>query len=335
MRTSMRDIAKALDLSIATVSRALAGNAKVKPETVQRIKAKAAELGYEPDAALNALNAYREGRRKSQGYHGVIAWLTHFPDPEGWKTNWTSLQYYKAMQRLAPHMGYKVEPFWIHPEKMPADRMDQILRSRGIRGIVLPSFPEGVEEMVFDFSHYSVVAISETVLQPRVHSVQKSAFFDIRMVVKELATLGYRRPLLAVHTPYHQGMHGVHEGAFMMSTQELMGHSGSTIHARRELLGHSIEQFVSEHEIDVVVSTVKERYTTWQNPVSLPWVSLNLHPDQDRGAGVVHEGDQIPKVALEHLISMLHRGEVGLPAYPIVMRLQGIWHRGDLNSLIQ
>lgn len=80
----MREIARALGLSIATVSRALASSPRVKAETVRRVQAKAAELGYQQDPALGALNAYREGRRKRNSFQGVIGWLTNHATPDKW-----------------------------------------------------------------------------------------------------------------------------------------------------------------------------------------------------------------------------------------------------------
>lgn len=329
----MRDIGRALGLSIATVSRALANSPRVRKETIRRVKAKAVELGYEPDPALGSLNAYREGRRKRSGFHGVIAWLTNHATAEKWRDDWTSVQFFNALEKLAPPLGYKVEPFWVHPTKLPPARLDRILKARGVRGILLPSLPEGVESIDFLWDHYAVVALSETVLSPRLHSVQKSAFSDIRTVVEELASLGYRKPLLAVHTRYHVGMHGIHEGAFMTATRELMGEIRPTIHARRISLGAAIREFLDREEVDVIVSTIRRSTLGLRGVESPPWVELNFHPGSGEDTGIHHDFEQVPRVALEHLISMLHRGEYGLPEHPIVLRLRGVWCAGDLPGI--
>ena len=49
MKTTIKDIAKALGISIATVSRALTGSYEVNKETRERILAKATELHYKPN----------------------------------------------------------------------------------------------------------------------------------------------------------------------------------------------------------------------------------------------------------------------------------------------
>ena len=48
-RATLKTLARYLDLSVSTVSRALKGGAEVKPETIARVKAAAAELGYRPN----------------------------------------------------------------------------------------------------------------------------------------------------------------------------------------------------------------------------------------------------------------------------------------------
>lgn len=55
MRPTMDDVAAAASVSKSTVSRALSGDPRVKPETRRRILQIAAELGYTPDYSASAL----------------------------------------------------------------------------------------------------------------------------------------------------------------------------------------------------------------------------------------------------------------------------------------
>ena len=56
---SMKDIAKACDVSVATVSKALSGQQDIGEETRKRIEKKAEELGYMANAAARALKTNR------------------------------------------------------------------------------------------------------------------------------------------------------------------------------------------------------------------------------------------------------------------------------------
>ena len=48
-RTNLKTVAKALGLSVTTVSRALKDGPEVRPETIQCVKSAAEKLGYVPN----------------------------------------------------------------------------------------------------------------------------------------------------------------------------------------------------------------------------------------------------------------------------------------------
>lgn len=58
---TLKDLAAKLDISIATASRALAGHARIAPETRLRVAEAAREIGYVPNRAARALVSGRSG----------------------------------------------------------------------------------------------------------------------------------------------------------------------------------------------------------------------------------------------------------------------------------
>lgn len=60
-RPTLKTLARQLDLSVTTVSRALKDGPEVRPETIARVKAAAAAIGYRPDPHAVSLRTGRTG----------------------------------------------------------------------------------------------------------------------------------------------------------------------------------------------------------------------------------------------------------------------------------
>jgi hypothetical protein len=331
----MRDIAKELKLSIATVSRALANNPKIAQATRIRVAEAAKQMSYRPDAALNALNAYREHNRSRTGYHGTLAFLTNYPEPDGWKTAYTSYRYFEALQLLAPMKGYNVEHFWLHPEKMPPHRLDQIFKSRGIRGILLPSLPEGRHHIDFNWDDYSIVSLSESIETPRVNSVQNSIDVDVRVAVKKLVEHGYRKPMFVCDTRFHEGARGLHEGAFYVATKHLCGQVRPIFYVPREQLGQHLPGWYHESDSDcIVASLVLPELLAVSQKLDCPWVTINSTTDEAICPGLCHSYESTVNAAFLHLVSLLNNGEYGLPRNPLIIRIVGEWVDCDLKAKV-
>ncbi|NBC57803.1 MAG: LacI family DNA-binding transcriptional regulator, partial [Bacteroidetes bacterium] len=56
-RVRLEDLARALKLSIATVSRAMSDSSRVKPETKQRVLSKAKQMGYRSNQIAKSLSS--------------------------------------------------------------------------------------------------------------------------------------------------------------------------------------------------------------------------------------------------------------------------------------
>lgn len=67
MAKTIRDVARELGVSPATVSRALAGNARISPETRAKVEAAARRVGYVPNRAAQNLKA-----RRASGFAGLV-----------------------------------------------------------------------------------------------------------------------------------------------------------------------------------------------------------------------------------------------------------------------
>src|SRR6202030_45269 len=88
-RPTIRDIARDTGFHYSTVSLALRDHPRIPDSTKQLIREAAKALGYQPDAMLSALCAYRL-RKRLPKEQTVIAWIANHRTRSGWRTSaWT------------------------------------------------------------------------------------------------------------------------------------------------------------------------------------------------------------------------------------------------------
>src|ERR1017187_4344007 len=84
-RVTVRDIARRLNVSHATVSRSLREDRRISEPVRQKVKLMAKEMGYRPDPMLSALAHYRRGNTNAP-IGAELAWVNHWPEPKQFRS---------------------------------------------------------------------------------------------------------------------------------------------------------------------------------------------------------------------------------------------------------
>ncbi|SMC82895.1 LacI family DNA-binding transcriptional regulator [Rhizobium sp. RU36D] len=178
--SNLGDIASALGVSVATVSNALSGKGRVSAELVERVRAKAAELGYVPSQAGRAL---RTGRTRVLGL--VLPDISHplFP------------QIAQAIEYAASQAGYGL---------LIADSRDDVatqtaaiarLIERDVDGIlIIPRRGTRIADIGCP------VAVIDSLSTPG-NTVSADHWQGGELVIDHLITLGHQNLLLIGNNP--------------------------------------------------------------------------------------------------------------------------------------
>lgn len=149
------DIAELSGFHKSTVSRALRNSPKVNPKTREKILQTARDMGYK----VNPL---------------VSAWMSHVRDPSSEfafpTVAWINLEYRGDLWRKENYLkpvlngarnhfelnNFSMQELWLHAEGMTVKRMIEILKARGIQGILLPyiktrPFPDDLIQLKDEF----------------------------------------------------------------------------------------------------------------------------------------------------------------------------------------
>ena len=191
---SQRDIARHFGVSHVTVSLALRNSSRVSKALGDRIRDHAAAVGYHRDPVLAALSDYRN-RKTSNIVRGAIAWINAWPQPERLRAFSGIDRFWNGASEAAREYGLRLEEFRLGTELSP-ERLQQVLETRNIRGIVLPPHAPGTEWHDFPWQDYAIVSFGRTsggARGPRGHRVLPSASANVALALQRLRGLGYRR----------------------------------------------------------------------------------------------------------------------------------------------
>jgi LacI family transcriptional regulator len=211
-----------------------------------------------------------------------------------------------------------------------------------VEGVLLTPMnePRDLAELV-DWSEFSVVSATPSVVQPLFHAVSPNHYDNMMKLCAGLSDLGYRRIGLAMPADRDERVHHRWTGA--LAWHQRFGRIGSVA----PLLDHSsrtgmdeatLDRWLRRKRPDVVVTDLVERdvadavrrvFPAANRP---PVVGMNWHK-AEAGAGIDQQVESLASIAIELVARMIQHGERGVPATPHTTLIDGKWMRGGLRRV--
>lgn len=332
-RVTLRDIGTACKVTAAAVSLALHNHPSIPPATRERIRAAAQRLGYRPDPALAALNAYR--RQKLGLTPGVtIGYLTCFDTALGWKRDLFFRETYGGAKNRATALGYRLEHFWMNEPGVTSARMAQVLESRGIRGLLVAPLPGPGGTIELPWERFATVAIGPSLSRPMLHSAATNHYQVMQLALERLRASGYRRIGFVVDVQVDLRHQKRFEAAFQLDQQDnsaprdripMLLRSAPDAGKLRAWLQRTRPDVVIHHDDKLLAELIA---VGWPVPRAVGFASLNCLGDP-RVTGISIPPALISATAVDRLHMMLHENETGVPARPTSLVLNGTWVAGE------
>ena len=199
-RITMADIARACGVSKNTVSLALRNDPQIPGITRQRIQTIAEAKGYTCDPVV----AHLMTQLRVRGAHGTkatLALLNANQDREAFSRHPTIPTYIEGCRKRAAHLGYALDPFWLHDPQLNDKRLNRIFKSRGIRGAVIVGLmksnrlPESFEAI---WQHYPCVVTGVRTREPALSFACTDHHIITLRAFEQSLALGYQRPGLVL-----------------------------------------------------------------------------------------------------------------------------------------
>jgi DNA-binding LacI/PurR family transcriptional regulator len=179
MPVTIKDIAKRLDISHSTVSRALSGSSLISQATTEKIRKTAAEMGYLHSAAARSLKTNR-----SQAL-GVI--VSNIDDP-------FFGEILQGIEEVAQENGYSLFMAASQRDSEKEKYIVQAMRERRVDGVIICSAVFSAEQSN-QFSKYGVpiVVVNNQSAEAYRYSIYHDDIDGARQLTRHLIELGHTR----------------------------------------------------------------------------------------------------------------------------------------------
>jgi LacI family transcriptional regulator len=317
---TLRTIARSLGLSRTTISDALRGSPRVKAETVQRVREAAKAAGYEHNPLTGAVMSQLR-RSRGQQFRGVLAALELVESnrpPHAVRYNEAIL---KGVADRATELGFKMERFELAPGGMRLTRLDTILHTRNIQGlVVLPA--SGLPDLSgLSWERYTAVYADLFINHPPLHCVCLDHYRSMLTLLRELHERGYRRPGLFMEIGLDERLQYRWEGAFLAVQKYLPNITEVPALRAKEITRGDFVAWFRKNKPDVVIGHFPEaiewmRSSGARLPKTHGFVCLNSLRTTEPCAALDFQPGKIGARAVELVIGQLLHNELGIPVQP-------------------
>lgn len=327
---TMRDVAARAGVSVMTVSLALKNSPRVSQERRKVIQALVKKMGYHINPLVSRLLSELP-RHSGRQYHETLAYVTAYRSQQSLQDPYL-VKLEKGLQERGRELGYQVETFNVGPEQGPTKRLQEILKARGIRGIVIAPFRDEVKHLSWDYRNFACVAASKRFTKPAIDCVVPNHYANMFQSVRNMLRLGYQRIGLAVKRVALVRNEFRWMGAYAAALLEREPSGPILIHELAEDGFKSFARWIQTSKVDAVISP---------NEFVFDWIEkMGLSIPRDMGfvapscgenefsrpvSGINERAYDVGSAACDLLVARLIRNEIGVPDLQKILVVPGTW----------
>lgn len=324
-------------VSTSTVSLALRNSPLVAEATRSRIQVLAQALQYRTHPLVAA---HMRSRRKPGA--GASAPVLAIVDTQrrryGWRDNRTFMvrQMLTGAKARAAERGFETREFWLHEPGMSHTRFSEMLRARGIHGLLMGPSSDLQLELDLQWDWFSVVRLGSARMTPALHRVVVDHYHAGMIAAQRAHEAGFRRPILSVREAFSVAHDRRLEGGFEMIWRNFSGTATVPRTVTDGILdAATLKRWMREHRPDVIIDS-EERHVLellkaggWQVPEDVGVISLCVDRLGGPLSGCVQNGEALGWAGIDQLISLIERNETGVPAKPVTLATNVTWNVGQ------
>jgi LacI family transcriptional regulator len=332
----MADVAREAKVHQTTVSLALRNDPRLPPATRTRIRALATGMGYRPDPMLSALNFYRTSRDPSKAQPSM-AFIMRARNKRWGSTFYSDDQFLKGARRTCERLGYRIAVFQVGTTPGEGQRLNRILRSRGISGVILASLDVSQIQFSMEWEQLSALCIESQHLGLSLHTVGNNQTAITRTAIRRMFELGYSRIGLTVGEVEEESLGRPFSAGYLVESgwnkqlakvPPLLLRANDVVRPEERL-----RKWITRHRIDAVLSNWSSmpellRSAGYRIPADLGVATLDFNPSRGATAGIRQSHEIVGERAVEALALLMKTNQRGLIRLPNTVLVDGVWKDG-------
>lgn len=336
--TTMQDIADKAGVSKATVSLALRHHRSISDQTRKRIHKIAEELKYRPNPYVATHMATLRSNR-GEPPKAVLAFLiSHDKRFDLDISIQHQKAYYEGALDRARRMGYGLALFSMMEFERKMDRLEKVLKARGISGVIVSHMNQMGRRLDFNWDSFANCAIGDSLIDPHINRVQTQTFDNVSSLVKELAERGYRRIGLASLPTEQMIDRGQSCGSYLNFQRTLPKAKPLPIFYTDQLdKPGMLRKWIERYQPDVVISfrsskimrALEKEGIKVPKDLSLATMYGTYEDAQNDISGCYTDLQAIGAAAIDIVIGQIHRNERGYPPNPRITTIPAFWKEGE------
>jgi LacI family transcriptional regulator len=317
------------------MSFALRGVPEVSTATRDRLREFAASRGYRFNPLIAAV--YSQVRtRKSLGDYNAIAYLNTWWPKRAWQTCNTKTGQFRGATQRAGELGFRVENFWLHEPGMTPARAAQILKARGIHGLLIGPLQNQNEPIDFPWDDFALATIGYSLHAPAISRSCHAHFRGMYRAMDELISRGYKRIGYVTSKDFEERVNSLWGAAYRFNQHRLSARARvAPLVFEADARRGELERWLAETRPDAIVNALPGVFELLTElglraPRDLAFVHLDLptHLKAANVTGIDQLWEVVGAGALELIANQLYTNASGLPAHPVTHLIEGTWIEG-------